>query len=366
MKICIVGSEEYPAFDSVFSILKEILGSKQVVKLIIKNLNARTTSILKLFKILLQDLALYFKIISHYKKSSINAVLIFQGHYPLTCTALKFLRIKVILYIGGSAFKSSYFNYTDQSFLNRILAYTNILAENICYTFTDLIILPSERMLSQLNLQKHINKVYSAIGIINSGFFDKFKLLNHYKKRKHVVGYVGSLTKSKGILNFLEGIKIIINKLHNESPHFLIIGEGELHSNLQSKISKWNLSDYVSLEGHKSYILLPKYYNKMKLLVLPSYTEGLPSVILEAMACGTPVLATFVGAVPEIIRDCETGFLLKSNDPEYIAEKIIELLNKPDLLEKVSVNANKYVKENFSYRKIREDWQKILIELSFS
>jgi len=68
------------------------------------------------------------------------------------------------------------------------------------------------------------------------------------------------------------------------------------------------------------------------------------------MACGTLVLATPVGAIPDVIKDNETGFLLKSNDPEHIAERIIELLNKPDLLEKVSVNAYNYVREKLQLR----------------
>jgi glycosyltransferase involved in cell wall biosynthesis len=101
----------------------------------------------------------------------------------------------------------------------------------------------------------------------------------------------------------------------------------------------------------------------MKLLVLPSYTEGLPNIVLEAMACGTVVLATPVGAIPDIIKDGETGFLLKSNDPKHIAERILELLNKPELLDKVSINAYNYVRKNFSYEKTLDAWRKILSEL---
>jgi glycosyltransferase involved in cell wall biosynthesis len=108
---------------------------------------------------------------------------------------------------------------------------------------------------------------------------------------------------------------------------------------------------------------LPLLLNKLRLLVLPSVTEGLPNVVLEAMACGTPVLATPVGAIPDIIKEGESGFLLKSNDPKHIAERIIELLNKPDLLEKVSVNAYNYVRENFSFEKTLDAWRKILSEL---
>ncbi|MGB9693709.1 MAG: glycosyltransferase [Fervidobacterium sp.] len=67
--------------------------------------------------------------------------------------------------------------------------------------------------------------------------------------------------------------------------------------------------------------------------------------------------------MPNIIKDGETGSLLKSNHPKHIAEKIIELLNKPELLEKVSINAYNYVRENFSYEKTLESWRKIIGEI---
>jgi glycosyltransferase involved in cell wall biosynthesis len=67
--------------------------------------------------------------------------------------------------------------------------------------------------------------------------------------------------------------------------------------------------------------------------------------------------------IPDVIKDGETGFLLKSNDPKHIADKIIELLSKPELLEKVSINAYDYVRENFSYEKTLESWRKIIREI---
>jgi len=66
---------------------------------------------------------------------------------------------------------------------------------------------------------------------------------------------------------------------------------------------------------------------------------------------------------PRHNKDGETGFLLKSNDPKHISDKIIDLLNKPELLEKVSKNAYNYVRENFSYEKTLESWRKIIREI---
>ena len=363
IKICLVGSHKpYPAFETVLSILKEILGSKYVLELRIKNLSVKTPPVLKPIYILLQDVMLYFKIISCYKRDKFNAVLIFQGYYPLTCIGLRISRVKIILYIGGSAFKSSYYTHKNDGVLNRILVYLNVLTEKICHTLSSLIIMPSEKMLEELGLHRHADKVHTAVGIIKSDFFDEFKITSDYRGRRNVVGYVGGLARSKGILNLFEGIRIIVNNFGDKAPHFLIIGDGELNKYFKNELDKHKLSNVLFL-GYVPHNALPRYYNEMKLLILPSYTEGLPSVILEAMACGTPVLATPVGAIPHIIKDGKTGFLLKSSDPKHIAERIVELLNKPELLEKVSINAYNYVRENFNYEKTLQIWRKIIREI---
>jgi len=354
----------YPAFNSTLSILKEICGSENVQELRIRDYGlhgaTKTHVLLKLFYILLQDIILYFKLVTYYKTAGVNVVLSFQGYFPLTWIGLKIMRVKTIVYIGGSAFKDSYYRGTTIS--TTILAHSNILLQEICSKYSDIIVIPARKLLTQFNLQKYVDKVHPAVSIINHDFFNEFKVIKGYKKRKNVIGYVGNLARGKGILDLFEGIRIIVDDLGDEAPHFLIVGGGELYSYLKNKLDTCKLSD-VLLTGHVPHKALPKYYNEMKLLILPSYTEGLPSVILEAMACGTPVLATPVGAIPDIIKDGETGFLLKSNNPKHIADKLIDLLSKPELLEKVSKNAYNYVRENFSYEKTLESWRKIIREI---
>jgi glycosyltransferase involved in cell wall biosynthesis len=106
------------------------------------------------------------------------------------------------------------------------------------------------------------------------------------------------------------------------------------------------LTARVDLPGWISHDDLPGYLNQLRLLVLPSYTEGLPNIMLEAMACGTPVLATPVGAIPDVIIDGKTGFIMENNSPECIAENVIRALNSPDL-ERIAENGRRFVEENF-------------------
>lgn len=363
IKICIVGSEKpYPAFNSVLFILKEILGLACVKELRIKELTEIKSSILKPFVYFMQDIKLLIKILRLRKEDKkIYAIMFFQGYYPLTSIGLRVSSLRLLLYVGGSAFKSGY--YQGGSFMNRIFAYSNILIQEICHKLSNLIIVPSKSTMDWLGVQKYANKVRFAIAIINTRFFSDFKVQKSYVNRKEVIGYVGSFSKSKGILNLLESIQLIVNRLKDKAPKFILIGDGPLLKNSPKKRRKYSLSKNVILTGYVPYADLPKHYNKMKLLVLPSYTEGLPSVVLEAMACGTPVLATPVGAIPDIIKNGETGFLLESNDPKHITDKIIELLSKPELLEKVSKNAYEHVRRNFSFKETLEAWRKIFEQL---
>ncbi len=96
-----------------------------------------------------------------------------------------------------------------------------------------------------------------------------------------------------------------------------------------------------------------------RLLVLPSYTEGLPNIMLEAMACGTPVLATPVGTIPDVIIDGKTGFIMENNSPECIAANVVRALSSPDL-ERIAEDGKRFAEENFSFEKTVENWKGIL------
>jgi glycosyltransferase involved in cell wall biosynthesis len=104
---------------------------------------------------------------------------------------------------------------------------------------------------------------------------------------------------------------------------------------------------------------LPRYLNELKLLILPSYTEGLPTGVLEAMACGTLVLATPVGAIPDVIKDGETGFIMENNSPECIAENVEKVLNCPNLDEIVK-SARELVVKEFTYETAVDRYRKML------
>lgn len=139
----------------------------------------------------------------------------------------------------------------------------------------------------------------------------------------------------------------------------LIGGDGSLKDSIVATLQDEGLTARVDLPGWISHDDLPAYLNQLRLLVLPSYTEGLPNIMLEAMACGTPVLATPVGAIPDVIRDEKTGFIMEDNSPECIAENVVRALEHPDL-EEIAEVGRRFVGEEFTFERAVERWREVL------
>jgi len=140
--------------------------------------------------------------------------------------------------------------------------------------------------------------------------------------------------------------------------HIIIAGSGEIESQIRNQIKPEYLGKFEFC-GWVPRSEIPKLLNRIRILVIPSYTEGLPNVMLEAMACGTLVIATSVGTIPDIIKDGETGFILKDNSPKTIKEGIsraIEHKNQCAIVEK----SLSIINNNFSFDESVRLWVETL------
>nr|QNO54484.1 D-inositol-3-phosphate glycosyltransferase [Methanosarcinales archaeon ANME-1 ERB7] len=231
---------------------------------------------------------------------------------------------------------------------------TEILSKINC-TLSNKIILYSENLIKEWNLERYRNKICTAYKHFLD--FDKFKMKKKFDERENFVGYIGRFSEEKGTLNFVEAIPRILDE--RGEIRFLIGGAGQLQDKIEEYLDEKNLNDKVKLTGWVPHDELPDYLNELKLVVLPSYTEGLPNILLEAMACGTPVLATPVGAIPDVIKDGKTGFILENNSPECIAKNILNVLTYPNL-DKIVKSTRELVEKEFTYKAAVERYREIL------
>ena len=140
-----------------------------------------------------------------------------------------------------------------------------------------------------------------------------------------VIISAGTLSKRKGFADLINAMKIVIQ---HTPARLIILGEGHLKSELQGLIQKEGLVDSVRLLGFQENPL--KYFSRSKVFVLSSYAEGLPNVLVEAMACGCTPVATDCPTGPrEVLRGGEYGHLIPMRDPEAMADAIQEALAKP-------------------------------------
>ena len=279
---------------------------------------------------------------------------------PILCA--KVLRKKLIITFWGRS--SQGVAFTSRETLPRlkgtILSAIYKVFEEIACFLASQISVESPNVVNALGLTKYKKKIaINCAPYIDSQIYSVKKDM---KERRNVVGYIGRLAWVKGVMNFVQAMPLILKERND--IEFLLGGEGVLSNRIKNELERHNLLPEVKYMGWIPRSDFPHYLNELKLLVLPSHAaEGLPNIIKEAMACGTIVLATPVGGVPDIIKDGETGFILENNSPECIAQKIIMALNHPNL-EKVAIKARALVGREFTYEAAVERYKNTLDSLA--
>lgn len=166
------------------------------------------------------------------------------------------------------------------------------------------------------------------------------------------VTFIGRLIYAKGVQDLIA----IFPKLKG-GVRLLIVGEGSYRKELE-KIAKKVDKRNITFLGKKKTEEIPDILNVTDIFVNPSYSEGLPTSVMEACAAGRAVVATAVGGTNEIIQDGETGFLITPENLEELKKKIDILIENPGLRKELGSKAKEYVKKNFSWDKIVEKWVK--------
>ena len=157
---------------------------------------------------------------------------------------------------------------------------------------------------------------------------------------------IGRLSPEKGVDIFIEAFSILARK--KPSVHAIIVGDGQERKKLEIQASKTKIADRIHFVGHSN--TPGDYVIEADLVVVPSRSEGIPNVVLEAMAFAKPVVATSVGGIPEIIEDGMSGLLVPPLRPDMLAKAILEILDDFELYRKISIGAKKRVEHAFEVK----------------
>ena len=134
----------------------------------------------------------------------------------------------------------------------------------------------------------------------------------------------------------------------------VLVGDGPMRVKLERRAQELGIADRVALLGNVFRSELGHIYREADALVLPSVSDAFPLVALEAMACGTPVLATRVSGLPEMIEDWQTGFLVKPGDIGQLAMGIRFLSGDPKLRKRMGQNGRRRVLDGFLWPAVTE------------
>lgn len=182
-----------------------------------------------------------------------------------------------------------------------------------------------------------------------------------------IVVLVALLRPRKGVEILISAAEMVLRRCPN--AYFLIVGSDDISedpqygSNLRRMVDNLNLSSRFVFTGFRNDI--PNILNRCDLMVLPSlFGEGLPMVILEAIACGVPIIATKVEGIPEIIEDGINGFIVEAGVVNELSKQIVKLMQEPQLREKFKKNAYEKIElemnSELQAQKVLEVYREIL------
>lgn len=177
---------------------------------------------------------------------------------------------------------------------------------------------------------------------------------------QRVIGSVGRLEPVKGHTHLLQAARVVCER-HPEAV-FVLAGQGQLRDALARQADALGIGQKVRFLGYREDV--SSVLAGIDIFVLPSLSEGLPLSLLEAMAANTPVVASNVGGIPEVIQNQESGLLAQPAEPTDLADKILTLLDHPPLARRYAQNAHAIVTTRFGMGAMVDAYEGLYRQLS--
>jgi glycosyltransferase involved in cell wall biosynthesis len=323
--------------------------------------------------------------IAHGSKADglLNTILLFIRNQLRLCRAIRGFDAPVVYFFGGVAYSLPIVfatligktvvvqprgdvpltlrleweeRYPD--FVAQALANGVALLEFVSFLVADRIVTYTESMADKLGLGRFQKKLYTD-GTRYIPLEDEFTPQTPIEERDRRVGMIGRLDIEKGIGELIKTVKRL-----PADVTFRFVGDGAYREAVEQQLAAEIEAGQVELTGWVDHDEIPAHLNDIRLLVLSSEpTEGLPTAIQEAFACGTPVYATPVSGIPSVVTEGKTGFLMQSRSPDQIAERVESILSREDLPE-ISETCRAFAVNKYSFEASVENFERLLTGLA--
>lgn len=217
------------------------------------------------------------------------------------------------------------------------------------------------------SLRKDISVVYTGCDLnvfLNSAEKRKaFRERLRISEESILLVFIGRLSREKGIIDL--GQAFIRTCRAKIDVQLLCVGSGKDGKLLADMMNAAGVQDKLHFLDARPHEEIPGWLNAADVLVLPSWHEGLPNVVVEAMACERPVIATDVGGIPEVVEDGRNGILVKKNDINGLYNAIIQLSTDPSKRKLMGTYGRRTVKRKFAWQKnaqaVRRIYESLLL-----
>lgn len=256
---------------------------------------------------------------------------------------LKFLRSAVIIHLHGSEFKDFYRSSVFKGCIRNL------------FQKVDRVVVLSESwrdFVESISPKANVTVVNNYVAEISKE--------NIEREPDFIFLFLGAIGKRKGIFDLLLAFENLYKR--NKNIRLYIAGNDD-ENVLPGKIKSLKSSGKIRFFGWINYKEKTRLLNMSDCLILPSYNEGLPMVILEAMSANVPVISTYVGGIPEVIKHGENGFLLKPGNIEDI-ELMMEKIQSESLLNEFSEKSYKLYRKKYTPEVILPKLKQIYKELA--
>lgn len=214
--------------------------------------------------------------------------------------------------------------------------------------------------MKELILELFPNKPCFVLG--NPICLEQIAQNNNSSRMKNSILFLGSFIKEKGIYDLVDAVEILVKERGYSTIQLNFFGSKNIDK-LTGYVTKKNLGSHITVNDFINSEQVIQQLYKHTVLILPSYSEGIPNVILEAMATKTPIIATAVGGLKEILKDRINSIITEVGNPKDLSDKIMICFNDKALMEAIAETAYREV-HDFDVSVIKEKFRKILFAVA--